>query len=225
MTLIYRVGAQTKTPRRVCLQGPVKYTVVGMPTIVDGVVSGLSPEDYVQVSRNISYDSTTPFEFGIRFKTPETFSENKNSLLVCTNTLSGRTFGWLLDDGGVRAAFRFGYLNNTLYATKASSYYNYLPNTWYRAKATINNGVCKMQIWDDAGNLLQEAESNYTFGTVSYPVRFLCVEALSGGEYGNAGKIDLNETYIKVNNQLWYGRKAVKKVTYHGRTVWGGSLD
>ena len=42
MALVYHNANQILTPNRVCLQGPVNYSVVGTPVIVDDVVTGLS---------------------------------------------------------------------------------------------------------------------------------------------------------------------------------------
>ena len=189
----------------------VGYTVVGNPTIVDGVASGFSASNYLTTTYSFTYNSNTPFEFVCRFKTP-TFEDDSQGTFVCLDSFGGRLFGLLLDRVNKRIAFRFAYLNSTAYTVRASSNYNYQQDTWYRAKATILNGVCKIQSFDDNGNLLQEAQDTFSFGDATYPVIFMCASTLSGSAWGNSGSVDLNNTYIKVNGVTWFrGTAAMTK--------------
>ena len=176
------------------LQAVVGYTVVGSPTITDGVVSGFSNANYLLLGDNVPYSNN--FEMVFKITTGSSFSStgtifegssSNNGLSIAINTskylyVSAGNGSWIVNQAGT----------TTLSA-----------NTTYYVKFSCKNNVYKLELSTDNINWNTEisVESSSVLVTTSaksigYSTRF------SGRVF--SGSIDMNETYIKVNNKLWF---------------------
>jgi regulation of enolase protein 1 (concanavalin A-like superfamily) len=173
----------------------VGYTVVGSPTITDGVVSGFSDGNYITTSSNFQdTDIDKDLEILLKFKTGELnnccifrFGNSSSSVITAYN--------------GTRLAFT---VNNNLYSPYSS--YVLSANTLYWLRITRQNRVYYFDISTDGTNwinmwissttteLINSGSStpiNFGFKTASFP-------APSNYEYY------MKDSYIKYNNKLWF---------------------
>ena len=175
------------------LQAVVGYTVVGSPTITDGVVSGFSSANYLNLGANVPYSNN--FEMVFKFTTGTigttqaifegTTSNTGATIIISTN---GKLFV---------SAGNGSWIVNTAGTTVLSA------NTTYYIKFSYKNNVYKLELSTDNVNWNTEisVESSSTISTTSnksigYSTRF------SGRVF--TGSIDMNNTYIKINNKLWF---------------------
>lgn len=171
-------------------KGSVDYTVVGSPTIVNGVVSGFSIDNYLSLTTNPSYVTTDSFEWNIKFTTG-------NSLQT----------SWLLSLGTSSIMCGIYYTSNgVLYVPVGSgSMYGQVSgltaNTQFEVNVKQNDGTLVTTLKSANGTVVSTQTKNV--GDVSF--------TSNNSKFGQAfngyfnGFIDLNETYIKVNGQPWFG--------------------
>ena len=172
------------------VKGPVNYTVVGHPTIVDGVASGFSSSDTVRIQGASAW--TGNYELVIAFTTPETAS----------------TFNGLLGQGTTKMYFRNG--------TLGFQYWGGSSNIWKTLATGLNNNTkyyIKLARKDDTAwysyistdginYTLTYTEKTYLIGIATTPLVFGYVDSTYPKWNGS---IDFNETYIKINGQPWFG--------------------
>lgn len=189
------------------LTGPVNYTKVGSPTVVDGVLGNLSVEDYVKVD-SITYNSNSSLEVYTRFKTPTTAQKGFH-LITSWGSYSGQIGAYrssadsnmtlyanVAAVGGT--TYQIGFLGNTLAL-----------NTWYRAKMSSDNGTWTLTLYEDSGTQLESKSAQLTFGDFTSNINI-------GRPYGSLNpamqEIDLKETYIKLDGNLYfYGKNYASK--------------
>lgn len=175
-------------------KGPVNYDVVGTPTISNEVASNFSLSDYTRVSTANFPSTITSFEVGIEFTTGSDIS-NQN---IC---------------GMYNARGGFYIADSKLYATpidfsinKRRNYVTALTlntNTTYWAKWRWDSEGFKVFwsldgiYWEkevpDAAASSVDIDSYYNFGATNANA-FL-------------GSIDLKDTYIKINDELYFGKE------------------
>lgn len=188
------------------LVGPVDYTVVGSPTIVDGVASGFSNEssNYSGLYTSASYDVSNAIESYIRFNP----GAQTNAVFFGPQANTGRM---LYVSNGIRVVIP----NGTLTAV-----YTMDANTWYRAKFSYNGLTSYILVlYDDSGNELA-TDSATGSASASYDTRCYIGSVMNSGT-GNtfAGSIDLNETYIKINGSLWFGKENWNPAIYDNNSI------
>lgn len=174
------------------LTGPENYTVVGTPMIVDNVASGFSDSNYLKTNGNLDLANATSVEVYMRLKTPSAFvSSGFNMAFRTTNDVESFAIYTYTENGTTY----FGAFGLDLY-----QYTNIYTDTWYRIKVTKTGTAVTSELYDDSGTLLTSRSSTITTATNNY-VAF-------GGYYVDTahswGSIDFNETYIKVNGNLWF---------------------
>lgn len=171
-------------------KGSVNYTVVGAPTIVDGVASGFSnelPYSYLQVN---GFSFANPFEIKCRFQYKTCFAlifgianENGSVVLASTN------------------------IRVQLYAGKRITVSNSMvENTWYKFIYTYDgNQTYSLSLYDDNDTLIGTATD--TSETALPQTNFIRIGSIRAASLGGTfpGSIDLNHTYITVNGQPWFG--------------------
>lgn len=176
-------------------KGPVNYTIVGNPTIVDGVASGFSDSDFVRISAK---PLSCPNEGKIAFH--YTRQSAMNQILICC--ILGQYFPfrirWLdrtiqlswMSDSTTQAAARGG-----TYSITEGDYY---------ITFNFSNNVWIVKLYNSANELLEALTSDQT--SVYWPSNAptLRIGSYSATSYWQ-GSIDLNNTYIKVNGQPWFG--------------------
>ena len=182
------------------LQAVVGYTIVGSPTIVDGVVSGFSSANYLNLNQIYNAKNIMNTEIYIRAKTPSSFSSGFNYIFSNTSGYNS-VFSLAVSSGVAFVSFMGSNLAGTTLAF-SDIYISGNPqnNTWYRFKIKGNNGLWVFEVYDDNGNLLGRNTKDWTNLSLdqNYRIKLICLAGV------NSGEIDLNETYIKVNNKLWF---------------------
>ena len=170
-------------------KGSVNYTIVGTPTIVDGVASEFSRTDYLQI--NNSFLESNSFDISIKFKTGE--------------TVHGDILTWQINNS-VRSVVGF-YLNNnslfciTLMCDIVQFDTTIQPNTVYTARIVKENGVISFYFNGILFTTKTITSEEYTINFLRLGVRAVLTSSTTSFD----GSIDLNETYIKVNGQSWFG--------------------
>lgn len=176
----------------------VGYTVVGSPTIVDGVASGFDADNYLTVSRPTL--DTNDFEF----KTCFTTNTISNQRIISTISGASQLTGFLINSSSLGARFYNGTeslaisSNTTLVANTKYYAIMYRQGTTIGLKLSTDN-----QTWENVTQTILATDSivlsgNFGIGRSSQST-FL-------------GSIDLNETYIKVNGVPWFtGKEAMTK--------------
>ena len=174
----------------------VGYTVVGSPTIVDGVVSGFSASDYLSLTKALTVTNTMDIEIYVRAKMPSTISSGFN--FVYNNTSGYLTYFYL----GTYSNAVFTASLQTSILKFSDIYITVQTETWYRFKITGKDGIWKFEIYDDNGNLLKEQTTDWSSSSVNvdYTLKFQCIDNTKT----YSGSIDMNETYIKKDGKLWF---------------------
>ena len=170
----------------------VGYTVVGNPTIVDGVASGFSTSDYLYIS-DFPY---TANNWEIQVKASTTVDANQQRCIYRSSSFQLRLHGrntsmWELHINGVNT-----YLGDESYAIASYPYVKLVKTGSYIDAYLSQDGISYTQV-----------ASNLSIGSVQDgPLSF----STSGNIW--KGYIDLNNTYIKVNGVLWFtGKPAMTK--------------
>lgn len=184
------------------LTGPVNYEVVGNPTIVDGVASGFSASDYLQC-QELTIQAGVPYEIATAIITPSDDTPNGNTNtcgIIGANashngllyTFSNHPnpgcinfYGWQDNSGSVNNATLFQLEHSTLYYVK----YGY-----------DGDKLAYVSVSQDKINW-ETKTRNYI---PSSDTQVFYIGALRFFNSYFPGSIDLNETYIKVNDQLWF---------------------
>lgn len=175
------------------LMGPVGYTKVGSPTIVDGVASGFSASDYLKINNNFS--SSSNFEIVVRGTA--IYAAAQRACLAFNNGENG-----FLDIGsgssGIRLALKY---NGSL--TSFRIYPNLIEGQLYYIHIIKTNSTLTLGYSTDGKNILLSEDFSLTsFDWIFSYILLGMVPWQSATSYG--GSIDLNQTYIKVNGKLWF---------------------
>ena len=179
--------------------GPVDYTVVGSPTITNGIVSDFSQNDYPSINSSVNIKNITETMFKLYIDT-STIGDNQNFTLLQDGTRVQYFFNKYLTYG----------VNMTIYVAGAghtSTSRNIPTDTWFYLKTTYDGTTYKAfksldkitweQIMSFDVDLSSQADStSFRIGSSPY-----------SAEVYFRGSIDLNNTYIKVNRSLWLGKE------------------
>lgn len=181
------------------LSGPVGYTKVGNPTIVDNVASGFSSGNYIQLSESIpNLDINSKFEMILKLK----FNGFNQAIFGGSNTYniyisidsSKRLYAYVYDNTN----------DNRIYTYIWSSA---LDDTSYWIKYLIENGKLSIAISND--------NTNWYSSSIDLPQNFTyTLNSVLNFKSGFQGSIDLKETYIKVNDKLWFYGKNYTSENY-----------
>ena len=180
------------------LQAVVGYTIVGSPTIVDGVVSGFSSSDYLQINNftQDAYDKyLTNSEIVVKVKTTSKTDEQ-----ILSIPAGGSYSGFMIRNSNLI----LWQLNGTTYRVSKSNVFQ--ANVDFYIKGTIQNNIATLSYSTDGINfeILNSLDiSEMPKPTLNY--NFLRL----GIVYSNInpfvdGSIDLKGTYIKLDNKLWF---------------------
>lgn len=178
-------------------RGSVDYTIVGTPTIVDGVVSGFSysPANYIAISPAPTL-GTNDFEIKTAFVANSIQGKRILATQGAVSTISGIS---IIDDRRITANFYNG-TSRSLVASSVSyttdqKYYVIM----YRKGTTIGIKVSTDNMSYTENTSTIGASDSVVFSTwLGFGIN------LNGGVAFD-GSIDLNDTYIKVNGQPWFG--------------------
>lgn len=178
----------------------VGYTVVGSPTITNGIVSNFSQNDYLSINSSINIKNITETLFKLYIDT-SIIGDNQNFSLLQDGTRVQYFFNKYLTYG----------VNMTIYVAGAghtSTSRNIPTDTWFYLKTTYNGTTYKAFksldkiTWEqiisfDVDLSSQTDSTSFRIGSNPY-------QSVNYFE----GSIDLNETYIQKNNVPWFTGQA-----------------
>jgi hypothetical protein len=169
-------------------KGSVDYTIVGTPTIVDGVASGFSnsPKSYLKTNSSFpNWSGISELDANIKARVT---TKNKHGYAYHMGNFS------LVTGGGAsifmvyipgQSRYDIAYTLNTYYDIRV----HLKDNVW----SIYLNGVLKKTY--DVTSSITDSTTPVGFGNTYNGVNSL----------GFQGSIDLNNTYIKINGQPWFG--------------------
>lgn len=204
-----RVGTNstTNTPN-ICIKSDIQVPnslIYGNPTVSSGAVSGFSEGNYLQVlnGKQDNAEYVIKFTTGNTTKTTtQTFygAENFFTLEISANAWTVATYNWETS------------ASTTLFTASA--------NTTYWVKISVNGKTKTFSYSIDGENYTQATSftDNSMDITNSYPLR-IGNHSLNRLLYERAflGSVDLNETYINVNNvRFWVGMDYKKYIPIGG---------
>lgn len=191
---VIRINKLVWASPKLYLTGPVNYEVVGSPTITDGVASGFSGSDYLTLNNDIAANQS--FYFKVKFTTSGSTSVYKailgsrqTRLLTLAQSSSKKLALQIGDTGSAYAAEIFGI--TTL-----------VPNKQYTAIIDYDKTNFKLYLSENGEDFTEEGTAAYVLQddiTINIGRNWSSSSSFSFG-----GSIDLKETYIKVNDQLWF---------------------
>lgn len=170
------------------IEGPIDYTIVGSPTITNGVVSGFSNSNYVSVPA-ITFN-------GNDFESVTHYSYEENATIYRIPILGlFRTTKWQVffnNSGNLRF-----YVGGTQY-TPSLNGKNF---TYIKLKKTGSDLIISQS------NDGISWENETTYQNLSWPSDSVSNHLGKCGTNETVeASIDLNETYIKINGQAWFGK-------------------
>lgn len=177
------------------LKGPVNYTVVGSPTIVDGVASGFTSSSCLYTTASPSFSSSC--EFVCEFTTGTGISTDQG---IITTYGSGDSFNpFYIYNGNL-----VGWIssNNTSWG-KEEIITSITANTKYRFKATYANNEYNWYQYDFNTNSYGNSIKTISFGAFYSGNRF-AIGSNRGSNSPFPGSINLKETYIVLDGALWF---------------------
>ena len=184
------------------LQAVVGYTVVGSPTITDGVVSGFTTSDYLTLPRTSNL--ANQYEIKAKLKITQNSSSYMAILLSFYNW--GKQ-GIKIKADTLSANLRYIY-NETTTDKDIRLQYNFQENVDYYIKYVYKNNEFYIGVSEDDINYVYSQKETIPSGVTLVQLDNSGVGSLSIGrtyQYSAfQGEIDLNETYIKINNKLWF---------------------
>jgi hypothetical protein len=177
-----------------CLPGNVGYTVLGSPTISNGVVSGFSASDYLLATQAYPAEITS-YEKNIRFKWA-------NSAGTYQVLFGGTGYDRVIFSSGTWCLLSM----RTSSVAIMDMQVGYLPMTvgnWYVLNIKFADNIVTVKLLSDEGAVLFTKTFNFDFiNSPNTTLRIGQSTADGGGFF--VGSIDLNETYIKINNEVWF---------------------
>lgn len=174
---------------------PVGYTVVGSPTVTNGVASGFTNSNYLVTPISADFKDVTGFIIKIKPTTANT-------------SVAQYVFSGLGTVGSNAAYIRISQSNIyfTSRSTDATFVSNYVLNTWYWLKYTNDGTEQKFYYSTDGINYTLSATRNiqYVDNGDTRPLYFGRTSWGSGDEYSFAGEIDLKNTVFQINHFVWF---------------------
>lgn len=174
----------------------VGYTVVGSPTITDGVASGFSSSNVLRIN---NFDPTKPFVISTKIRFTET---GERQYFVGVNT-AGKirilifTDQKLLCNLGGASNFNIGEIKSTQELSVNTDYFVKLEFTGSKYILSLSEDNT---VYSVVGELVSSA---YINGGNKFNLQLGSGNVPSAGFYFS-GSIDLNYTYIKVNGEYWF---------------------
>lgn len=188
------------------------YTVVGSPTINNGIVSGFSENDYLSLPSNPSYNASDAFEWNIKFTTPTEF-----------------TTSWLLNiaTSSIDCGIYYAANKNIFIPIASGSAYGEITSTNLQGNTTYIVNIVKQSdgnvvstLKDANGQVIKQQTKNIGEVSLSYSTHKLGTST----SLAFSGSIDLNSTYIKVNGITWFNGKDVNFSNQNNYIINNGNL-
>ena len=170
-------------------------TVVGSPTITDGVVSGFSSSDYLQTGAILPTDTGHQYVFEGQITTPANANSSRYIFsFYCNNAVGGAVFGFMCRSTSKFAVVTTnGQLNGSTIYEGSSYQFNTIYK--YRIETDLNTYV-RLYIDDN----LEMSQSLSYSGIKSYNgIVYLGAYADNKGNPLNSGSIDVGNSYIIID--------------------------
>lgn len=179
-------------------RGNVGYTIVGTPTIVDGVASGFSANNHLVINSN--FDPTKPYIIQVKFKLTSSGTSGSTMIGVSTSGL----FSIRYEDDRQAIAWSMGSQGNwSIGHLRSSTILSYNVDYWIQAEFTGSKYILRLS--GNGKTFTEEA----TLESTSTPNNGNPFTLLLGDGHTQhwymRGSLDLNNTYIMQSGQLWFG--------------------
>lgn len=169
------------------LEGPGTYTVVGSPTITNGVMTGFNANNYLKFDSITFAPGTGPFEFQLDYTTGTSATDYGYSM--CLPGMNVNQPGGV---GRFRVNFRTTSENFYLETSRAA-------NTNYVLKVTYDgNGLYSLY----SNGVLADSKSSTELDTTADAWDY----TIGIRENSTTASINLNNTYVKVGNSVLFGK-------------------
>ena len=194
----------------------VGYTKVGNPTIVDGVASGFSADNYIKTSSSIdvNYNIVNGFDLQTRIKIPS----YRTGLAIHYFTGSGGVSSGLSINGAGKVYWMIGRddTSETNISIGGGNTTTIQLDTYYYIRLKISNKIATLYTSIDGALWNTESTLDMTEMVIktyyNRPFGFGHAGTSTNNNYIFNGSIDLNNTYIKVNVVPWFtGKPAMTK--------------
>lgn len=214
-------------------RGDVGYTIVGTPTIVDGVVSGFTTTDYITTQSTPQDTDVRNYELFTKIRINSIPTETE--FIMCYEAGSREGIS-IINSGKIR--FLTSRIIGTasepyIYSSACSAGDEVLIHTYYKG-----NNIFVLEISKDNGTTWET--KTLTVTQKLSKMNTSRVFTIGGSPFYSdaykspfvSGSIDLNHTYIKVNGQPWFGicpievnkiilnSNEVQKLIVNGVQVW-----
>lgn len=207
------------------LRGPNGYTVIGSPTISNGIVSGFSASDYLQFWSSSfpqagmkTYESFVKFTTGSDVNTPQGLWGSVN--------YAGAAWGFQIAYGRLGGAYRYIKQSDgtAAYLSPNISDVTLTANTTYYSKYLLDMeaGTLTIGISTDGTNFTENTATATDYASPQKTTWYLGMGLMNNSGYFR-GSIDLNASYVKINGKLLYWHpRPVEEVIVNNTQVWGG---
>lgn len=172
-------------------KGSVGYTIVGSPTIVDGIVSNFSSSNYLLFNSTI--DTGKSFEF----ITDITTGSNTNYQTIFGSS-EAFIFRLTVSDSH-KIQIQAG--NGSSFGSEIKGTTTITANNSYQVKVLYDGQNMIVYLKPRNGSWSEEINTNVG----SLPTFTPRIGSYYTSSYTFRGSIDLNQTYITVNGQAWFG--------------------
>ena len=207
-------GKQQASPtiNEVYFNRNVGYTIVGSPTINNGIVSGFSENDYLSLPTTL--DLNQNFEICFRFNTGEV-----NTMQFLLGTI----------DNNISNGLRFDYQNSRIQAGTQNAWINMTNirlsfNTDYKIIWKRINDDVSLEVFNIDGTSIKSMTVQVNSNVSNITTINLGTSATQQRTQFMEGSIDLNSTYIKVNGVVWFNGKDVNFSNQNNYIINNGNL-
>ncbi len=197
--------------------------IYGSPTIADGVVSGFSASNYLTFSDNFRPDTNT-WEMLFKVTTGSELSESEEFVVAISNGFTHETrYGTRISISNRKFNFSVTY-NGTAWdipVETATGVYDVQVNTTYYIKFEYTGSAYKLYYSLNGIDFIEDINI-----ASSTPIYNSCTACLIGiwnnGSFVKPflGSIDLSESYIKINDEIWWqGKKGNGKRVFDEKVI------
>lgn len=204
------------TVNDVYLNRNIGYTIVGNPTITDGVVSGITSSDRLRLGSSISFTNIQNVEFNVNFTTGNSIETE----WLFGYLVSSTWCGIYTSANGVQIPFT-RYDNTTRFC---SVQYSLQTQTTYTINVKRVSGNVTSTLLNSSGTVFATNTANIPYDATSSNNTIGTNPSYS---YGGAfsGSINLNKTFIKIGGITFFNGKqqaspAVNTLQINGNAVW-----
>ena len=202
------------------IMGPNGYTVVGSPTISDGVLTDITANDYLSIG-TYSGDTPTSIEIGSSFKTSDATVLGRAVIGRLTGADTGIFWGNSSFPGRICFKHRVSYDNGTTWTAVESKSAALSLNTRYYVKFIISLAEQKLTGYVSTDNTNWTSYvANFNSGAILEGLTSIAIGKIFGHNPSTL-PIYLDYTYIKVNGKLWFWQpQETKRIVVNGVEVW-----